>query len=190
MSLGRGGRYLRRDETGRALVCGGTLLLLCSLLMGDTWAGRAGLAPHQTGQPKDPCPRLLGLSATHLRQILDARLRRAFPVTAQLAEGNAQLSALSLRLLDCERQRLVLSGMYRFRGNIGVMDLTRRGTAVFQLRLTPQAGQRQVWLEAPEILEITFDNPAPWFDGKAIQNWILELFSTPTCVNVQNGQPC
>jgi hypothetical protein len=113
-----------------------------------------------------------------------------FPVTAQLAEGNARLSALSLQRLDCAQQQVVVSGAYEFRGNIGVMDVTRRGTAATQLRLTPDSGQRQVHLGDPEVLDITFDNPAPWFDGKAIQNWLLELFATPLCASLQSGEPC
>jgi leucyl-tRNA synthetase len=86
--------------------------------------------------------------------------------------------------------REVVSGTYEFRGNLGVMDVTRRGTAVLQLQLSPKATQRQVWLESPEVLEVTFDNPAPWFDGKAISNWALFLFAKPVCANLRNGQPC
>ena len=70
------------------------------------------------------------------------------------------------------------------------MDITRRGTTVLQLRLSPKLEQRQVWLEAPEALEVTFDNPAPWFDGKAISNWVLSLFAHPVCAALENGQPC
>jgi hypothetical protein len=115
---------------------------------------------------------------------------RRFPVTAQLAEGNARLSGVSLRLIDCAQQRVVVSGSYEFRGNIGVMDLTRRGTAVIRLRLTPDSAQGQVWLGVPEVLDITFDNPAPWFDGKAIHHWVLELFASPMCARLPHGQPC
>jgi hypothetical protein len=191
VSWGPGGEDVWGRLRGRTLRRGGVLLLLSTLLMGvDAWAGTAVPVPQRPEQPQDPCLRVLGQSATHLRQILDARLRRRFPVTAQLAEGNAQLSGLDLRVLDCEQRRLIVSSTYKFRGNIGVMDLTRRGTLVMQLRLTPQAGQRQVRLEGPEVLDITFDNPAPWFDGKAIQTWAIELLSTPICAYVQNGQPC
>ena len=83
-----------------------------------------------------------------------------------------------------------VSGSYEFRGNLGVMDITRRGTTVLQWRLNPKLEQRQVWLEAPEVLEVTFDNPAPWFDGKAISNWVLSLFAHPVCAALENGQPC
>ena len=115
---------------------------------------------------------------------------RGFPVTAQLDEGNARLSPLSVVLVDCEQQRVVVSGSYEFRGNLGVMDITRRGTTVLQFRMSPKPGQRQVWLEDPEVLDVTFDNPAPWFDGKAISNWARSLFVKPVCVNLHNGQPC
>jgi hypothetical protein len=118
------------------------------------------------------------------------RLTRRFPVTAQLPEGNARLATPSLAMIDCEQQRVIVSSRYEFRGNIGVMDLTRRGTAVIELRLRPQPEQRQVRLEDPTVLDITFDNPAPWFDGKAIANWALELFATPVCARWPNGQPC
>jgi hypothetical protein len=152
--------------------------------------GEGGLAPHQAGQLKDPCRPLLRQSATHLRRVLDFRLMQGFPATAQLDEGNARLSPLSILVVDCEQQHVVVSGTYEFRGNLGVMDVTRRGTAVLQLRLSPKSTQRQVWLEAPEVLEVTFDNPAPWFDGKAIRTWVLSLFATPLCANLHNGQPC
>jgi hypothetical protein len=125
-----------------------------------------------------------------LQKILEVRLRRGFPVTAQLDEGNARLSPLSITGIDCERQRVVASASYEFRSNLGVMDITRRGATVLQWRLSPKPDQRQVWLEAPEALEVTFDNPAPWFDGKAISNWALSLFADPVCVVLENGQPC
>jgi hypothetical protein len=160
------------------------------LLSAAASAGSDGHAPHQAGQSQDPCWRVFDYTTIHVRQILEAHLKRRFPVTAQLAEGNARLSEFSPRIIDCEQQRLVVSGSYEFRGNIGVMDLTRRGTAVIQLRLTPDLEQRRVRLEDPEVLDITFDNPAPWFDGKAIYNWALELFATSTCANLQDGQPC
>jgi hypothetical protein len=111
-------------------------------------------------------------------------------VTAQLEEGNARLSPLSTRTVDCEQQRVVASASYEFRGNLGVMDVTRRGTTVLQFHLNPKPVDRQLWLEAPEVLDVTFDNPAPWFDGKAIGNWVLSLFPKPVCANLHNGQPC
>ena len=84
----------------------------------------------------------------------------------------------------------MVSGSYEFRGNLGVMDITRRGDGA-ATRLSPKSGQRQIWLEDPEVLDVTFDNPAPWFDGKAISNWALSLFGVkPVCANVRNGQPC
>jgi hypothetical protein len=153
-------------------------------------AAAGGPAPHQAGQLKDPCRSLLRQSATHLRRVLDFRLMRSFPATAQLDEGNARLSPLSILVVDCEQQHVVVSGTYEFRGNLGVMDITRRGTTLLQLRLSPKSTQQQVWLEAPEVLEVTFDNPAPWFDGKAIRTWVLALFATPLCANLLNGQPC
>jgi hypothetical protein len=146
--------------------------------------------PQQTEPPQDPCQLLLGESVTHIQNILDVRLMRGFPVTAQLNEGNARLSPLSIVSIDCEQRRGVVSGSYEFRGNLGVMDITRRGTTVLQWRLSPKLEQRQVWLEAPEVLEVTFDNPAPWFDGKAISNWVLSLFAQPVCAALENGQPC
>ena len=158
--------------------------MLCTL------AGEGKQVPPQAGPPQDPCQLLLRQSVTDLQKILDVRLMRGFPVTAQLDEGNARLSPLSILSLDCEQQRVVISGSYEFRGNLGVMDITRRGTTVLQLRLSPKLEQRQVWLEAPEALEVTFDNPAPWFDGKAISNWVLSLFANPVCASLQNGQPC
>jgi hypothetical protein len=111
-------------------------------------------------------------------------------VTAQLDEGNARLSPLAILALDCGEQRVVASGSYEFRGNLGVMDITRRGTTRLQFHLRPHTEQRQVWLEAPKVLEVTFDNPAPWFDGKAISTWVLALFSKPVCASLENGQPC
>jgi hypothetical protein len=155
-----------------------------------TLAGEGGQVPDHSGQPQDACRSLMRQSAKHLRQILDVRLMHGFPVTAQLAEGNARLSPLSIVIVDCEQQRVVVSGSYEFRGNLGVMDITRRGTTVLQFRLSPKSGQRQIWLEDPEVLDVTFDNPAPWFDGKAISNWALSLFVKPVCANVRNGQPC
>jgi hypothetical protein len=155
-----------------------------------TWAGEGRQVPQQAGPPQDPCQLLLRESVTHLQKILDVRLMRGFPVMAQLDEGNARLSSLSILSIDCEQQRVVVSGSYEFRGNLGVMDITRRGTTVLQLRLSPKLEQRQVWLEAPEALEVTFDNPAPWFDGKAISNWVLSLFADPVCAFLENGQPC
>ena len=166
-------------------------LLLWSLApMLYTLAGEGRQGPQQAGPPQDPCQLLVRESATDLQKILDVRLMRGFPVTAQLNEGNARLSPLSIHSIDCEQQRVVISGRYEFRGNLGVMDITRRGTTVLQLRLSPKLEQRQVWLEAPEVLEVTFDNPAPWFDGKAISNWALSLFAHPVCASLQNGQPC
>jgi hypothetical protein len=125
-----------------------------------------------------------------VQAILDGRLRHGFPVTAQLDEGNARLLPLSILSIDCEQQRVVVSGSYEFRSNLGVMDITRRGTMVLQWRLSPRPEPRQVWLEAPEAVEVTFDNPAPWFDGKAISNWVLSLFPSPVCASLHNGQPC
>jgi hypothetical protein len=166
-------------------------LLGCSLILPwHTWARHVERVPNQATEPKDPCLSLTRQSTKHLQQILEMRLMRGFPATAQLAEGNARLSPLSILLVDCEQQRIVVSGSYEFRGNLGVMDITRRGTTALQFRLTPKPGQRQVWLEDPEVLDITFDNPAPWFDGKAISNWALSLFATPVCANLQTGQPC
>jgi hypothetical protein len=166
-------------------------LLGCSLILTcHTLAGQVRRVPNQATEPKDPCQLLTRQSTKHLQHILDIRLMRGFPVTAQLDEGNARLSPLSILLLDCEQQRIVVSGNYEFRGNLGVMDITRRGTTALQFRLIPNPEQRQVWLEDPEVVEITFDNPAPWFDGKAISNWVLSLFATPVCANLQTGQPC
>ena len=133
---------------------------------------------------------MLQAPVTHVQAILDGRLRHGFPVTAQLDEGNARLLPLSILSIDCEQQRVVVSGSYEFRSNLGVMDITRRGTMVLQWRLSPRPEPRQVWLEAPEAVEVTFDNPAPWFDGKAISNWVFSLFPSPVCASLHNGQPC
>jgi hypothetical protein len=166
-------------------------LLWWSLLVAlYTWAGEGKPLPTQGGLPQDSCQPLLWQSAKHLGQILEFRLLRGFPLTAQLDEGNARLSPLSIVSIDCEQQRVVVSGSYEFRGNLGVMDITRRGTTLLQFHLRPKPGQHQVWLEAPEVLEVTFDNPAPWFDGKAISTWARALFVNPVCANLQNGQPC
>jgi hypothetical protein len=192
--MGRKARHRRRSNTRtqptqRCWIVVGLLWwslvpTLCAL------AGEGRQGPQQVGPPPDACQRLLGDNVKHLRQILDARLTRGFPVTAQLNEGNARLSPLSVLSVDCEEQHVVVSGSYEFRGNLGVMDITRRGTTVLQFRLHPKPDQRQVWLEAAEALEVTFDNPAPWFDGKAISNWVLALFADPMCASLENGQPC
>ena len=155
-----------------------------------TLGGEGKPLPQQADPPQDPCQLLLRESVTHVRNILDMRLMRGFPATAQLDEGNARLSPLSILSIDCAQRHVVVSGNYEFRGNLGVMDITRRGTTVLQLRLSPKLEQRQVWLDAPEALEVTFDNPAPWFDGKAISNWVLSLFANPVCASLVNGQPC
>ena len=146
--------------------------------------------PDQAKPAKDSCQLLTQHSATHLRNVIDSRLTPGFPVRAQLEEGNAKLSPLSIRTIDCEQQRVVVSAAYEFRGNLGVMDVTRRGTTVLQFHLNPKPADQQVWLDAPEVLDVTFDNPAPWFDGKAISNWALSLFPAPVCANLHNGQPC
>jgi hypothetical protein len=186
----RGGRF-GREAAGQKARQGGLWLLLCSVVVCvAAWAGSDGRVPTQHGQRHDSCLHLLDRSTSQLHQLLEMHLTRRFPVTAQLPEGNARLTAPSLALLDCDQQRIVVSSRYEFRGNIGVMDLTRRGAAVIQLRLRPQPEQRQVRLEDPTVLDITFDNPAPWFDGKAITSWVLELFATPLCARLQNGQPC
>jgi hypothetical protein len=166
------------------------LLLGALILPPHTLPGGGGEVPKQDVGPQDPCQPLIQQSAKHLREILEYRLVRDFPMTAQLDEGNARLLPMSILLVDCAARRVTVSGSYEFRGNLGVMDITRRGTTVLQFRMSPQPGQRQVWLEAPEVLDVTFDNPAPWFDGKAISNWALSLFATPVCANLQNGQPC
>jgi hypothetical protein len=148
-------------------------------------------APPARGTPaQDACQTLLHQSTPQLHQILAARLALGFPVRAQLEEGNARLAAPALLGIDCGRRYVVVSGLYEFRGNLGVMDITRHGSAVLRLHLTPGAEGRQVWLETPEVVEVTFDNPAPWFDGKAIRKWVLSLFSSPLCAHLQNGQPC
>jgi hypothetical protein len=159
-------------------------------LVAQSSAGEARGLSNRQAQGKDPCYRLLQQSTTHLRRILDLRLTQGFPISQQLDEGNAHLSPLAVQIIDCEGQRVVVSGTYEFRGNIGVMDITRRGTTVIQLRLKQPIGQRHVLLEKPEVLDITFDNPAPWFDGTAIRNWALALFATPICANFPSGQPC
>jgi hypothetical protein len=166
--------------------------LLCWLFIPMLYAsaGEDRQGPQRVGPPQDACQRLLRASITDLQKILDARLRRGFPVTAQLDEGNARLAPLAIHSIDCEQQLVVIAGSYEFRGNLGVMDITRRGTTVLQLRLSPKLEQRQVWLEAPEAIEVTFENPAPWFDGKAISNWALALFAHPLCASLDNGQPC
>lgn len=166
-------------------------LFICSLIPTlFTLAGERQQESDQADPPQDSCQPMLQHSAKQLRHILDVRLMHGFPVTAQLDEGNARLSPLSIRSVDCEQQYIVVSGSYEFRGNLGVMDITRRGTTVLQFRLSPKPDQRQVWLEAPEVLEVTFDNPAPWFDGKAISNWMLSLFANHVCASLQDGQPC
>jgi hypothetical protein len=171
-------------------LCMGIALLWWLVPTMYSLAGEAGPVPQRSAQPQDACQPLVRQSATQLRQLLDFRLMWGFPAMAQLDEGNARLSPLSILVVDCEQQRVVVSGTYEFRGNLGVMDITRRGTTVLRFRVSPKPGQRQVWLEAPEVLEVTFDNPAPWFDGQAIRNWALALFATPLCANLQNGQPC
>jgi len=175
--------------TRRGWIIAGSLwcLLLVAL---HAWAGPGGQRPTQGGLPQDPCQSLMWQSTKHLGRILEFRLLRGFPRTAQLDEGNARLLPLSIVDIDCDQQRVVVSGNYEFRGNLGVIDITRRGTIVLQFRLHPKPGQQEVWLEDPEVLEVTFDNPAPWFDGKAISNWARALFGNPVCANLQNGQPC
>jgi hypothetical protein len=163
----------------------GTCMLLILGLACD--AGTPG--GRQQG-PKDPCHALLQHSTAHLQQVLEKRLKHGFPVTAQLAEGNARMAAPSIRGIDCEQLRVVVTGAYEFRGNLGVMDITRRGNAVLEFNVVPKPTERQVWIEAPEVQEVTFDNPAPWFDGKAINKWAPSLFPKPLCANLQNGRPC
>lgn len=183
----------RRGKPGTTLAllsaATGTLFWLFFLLA-PAFAYEAIEAPKQAKPATDPCQLLTRHSATHLRHIIDARLTPGFPVTAQLEEGNARLSPLSTRSIDCAQQRVVVSATYEFRGNLGVMDVTRRGTTVLQFHLNPKPADRQVWLDAPEVLDVTFDNPAPWFDGKAIGNWALSLFPAPLCASLHNGQPC
>jgi hypothetical protein len=167
----------------------GTLLWLLFLIV-PAFAYEERESPSEAKPTKDFCQLLTRHSTNHLRHIIDSRLTQGFPVTAQLEEGNARLSPLSIRSVDCEQQRVVASATYEFRGNLGVMDVTRRGTTVLQFHLNPKPADRQLWLEAPEVLDVTFDNPAPWFDGKAIGNWARSLFPTPVCANLHNGQPC
>jgi hypothetical protein len=155
-----------------------------------TLGGEGQPLPQQAEPPQEPCQLLIRESVTHVRNILHMRLMRGFPATAQLDEGNARLSPLSILSIDCVQRHVVVSGTYEFRGNLGVMDITRRGTIVLQLRLSPEREQHQVWLDAPQALDVTFDNPAPWFDGKAISNWVLSLFANPVCASLVNGQPC
>jgi hypothetical protein len=192
--MGRQARHRRCSDTPsqparRCWIVVG--LLICSLIpTPSAWAGERQRGSNRAGPPQDPCQPLLQQSAKQLRHILEVRLTRGLPVTAQLDEGNAWLSPLSIRSVDCEQRHVVVSGSYEFRGNLGVMDITRRGTTVLQFRLSSKSDQRQVWLEAPEVLDVTFDNPAPWFDGKAISNWMLSLFANPVCASLQDGQPC
>jgi hypothetical protein len=166
------------------------LLLGSLILLSRTLFGAGGALPNRAVAPQDPCQSLIQQTAKHLREILEYRLAQGFPMTAQLDEGNARLSPMSILSVDCQERRVVVSGSYEFRGNLGVMDITRRGTTVLRFHLSPQPGRRQVWLDAPEVLDVTFDNPAPWFDGKAISNWALSIFAQPVCANLQNGQPC
>ena len=192
--MGWKARHRRRSDTPtqprqRGWIIVG--LFLCSLVPTlDTLAGEGRQGLPQVNPPPDSCQPLLGQHVTHLRQTLEVRLAHGFPVTAQLNEGNARLSPLSILSIDCEQQRVVVSGSYEFRGNLGVMDITRRGTTVLQFRLSPKPDRRQVWLEAVEALQVTFDNPAPWFDGKAISNWALSLFANPVCASLENGRHC
>jgi hypothetical protein len=167
----------------------GTLLWLF-FLIASAFACEGVETPNRAKPAQDPCQLLTRHSAPHLRHIIHSRLAPGFPATAQLEEGNARLSPLSVHTIDCEQQRVVVSAAYEFRGNLGVMDVTRRGTTVLQFHLNPKPAERQVWLDAPEVLDVTFDNPAPWFDGKAIGNWALSLFPTPVCADLRNGQPC
>ena len=66
-----------------------------------TLAGEGKQLPQQAEPPQDACQLLLRESVTHLQNILDMRLMRGFPVTAQLDEGNARLSPLSILSIDC-----------------------------------------------------------------------------------------
>ena len=154
------------------------------------WAAEVGPALREPGREHDPCQRTFHTGAIQLRQALDFRLMQDFPAEAQLDEGYARLSPVSIQAIDCERQRMVVSGTYEFRGNLGVMDVTRRGTLVLELQLTARWEEERVFLEMPHVADITFDNPAPWFDGKAIGNWALTLFGTGMCAELQNGLPC
>jgi hypothetical protein len=170
------------------IIVGWLLWSLVPLL--HTLGGDGKPLPQQLEPPQDPCQLILQQSLTDLQHLLDRRLRHGFPATAQLDEGNARLSPLAIRHIDCVQRHVLVSGSYEFRGNLGVMDITRRGTTVLQLRLSPKLEQRQVWLDAPEVVEVTFDNPAPWFDGKAISNWVLALFADPVCASLLDGQAC
>ena len=173
------------------LQCIGAVLLGLSLISAGVVGDRqAGSSPPRGEQLSDACRHLLHQSTAQIRRVLDFRLKHNFPTEAQLDEGHARLSPLSIVVIDCTEQRVVVSGTYEFRGNLGVIDVTRRGTTVIQLHLVPQLRQRQVVLEEPEILNLTFDNPAPWFDGKAVENWALALFATPMCAELLNGRPC
>jgi hypothetical protein len=177
-----------RPTQGIWIVVGLLWCLLVPTLYASAGSGKQPTQPPV--QAADPCQSSLQESAAHLQNVLEERLKRGLPVTAQLDEGNARLSPLAILSLDCAQQRVVASGSYEFRGNLGVMDITRRGTTRLQFQLRPQTEQRQVWIETPKVLEVTFDNPAPWFDGKAISTWVLALFSKPICASLENGQPC
>lgn len=142
------------------------------------------------GAASDPCQDSFRLDTVALRRVLEARLLREFPVEAQLDEGHARLSSLSMQQLDCEELHVAVSGEYEFRANLGVMDVTRRGTLLLGLQLMPRPEQQQILLEQPRVQELTFGNPAPWFDGKAITNWVLALFATPVCAELPSGLPC
>jgi hypothetical protein len=169
---------------------GSGLLLWAFVLMLQPLPG-IGAQPLRSVSPsQDRCQASLGRDVEHLRQLIAARLRRGLPITAQLDEGNARLSSWSVLLVDCEQQHVVASGNYEFRGNLGVMDLTRRGAAVLQFQLSSEPRQRQIKLDSPQLLDVTFDNPAPWFDGKAISTWVLALYSQPICMHLPDGQPC
>ena len=166
-------------------------LLLCMLIISvPAWAAEVGPALNEPSREHDSCQGPFHTGAIQLRQALDFRLMQDFPADAQLDEGYARLSPFSIRAIDCERQRMVVSGTYEFRGNFGVMDVTRRGTIVLELQLAARLGQERVFLEKPQVTDITFDNPAPWFDAKAIGNWALTLFGTRMCAQLQNGLPC
>ena len=171
----------------RCLTC-----VLCSLLIAISLAGAGEAQRPQGGSPgtHDPCEEHFGLPASEVRKTLDARLRYGFPIEAQLDEGHARLAAPSILLLDCEQQRVLVSGAYEFRGNIGVMDVTRRGALILRLQLVPGPEPQQLSLTQAQLQEITFENPAPWFDGKAIRDWGLDLFATPTCARLRSGLPC
>ena len=70
------------------------------------------------------------------------------------------------------------------------MDVTRRGALILRLQLVPGPEPQQISLTPAQLQEITFQNPAPWFDGKAIGDWGLDLFATPTCARLHSGLPC